>query len=576
MKTHTFYGSLRRAVLLGTALFAFACSQEMDFEEESLRSNAPETGARVVHFQAGAVETKAQFGTPEDGAYPTLWTANDSQVKLSLNYGSAIPADVVPSQDYRSANFAATIDFSGTDGPYTFYCVSPASAAQALSPSREAWKVTIPCEQWPTTGSVDEAGLILASTSLSYDSAQEVENVNLFFSHLTAYGRLSLSNLNLSEGEAVTAVELTITTPFVGDWYWHTSGSSITDFGASSTLTIHTSLTSDIWFACAPVDVSEQAMIVTVYTTEGSYAQLVEFPANRKFNAGYTAVFTVNMDGADFTAGGTASSSDFTLVTDVSSLKAGDEVLLVCTSEGKALGALNSSGNFRDPVDISVSGTSIASAGTATVLTLEAGSVTGTWAFKDGDNYLCSASSSNYLRNSTTRNANSSWSIDIESSGLATIQAQAGSSTYLSYNSGSPRFSCYSNTNQKKVSIYRRTAGGGGVSASDPMLQYSDYGCYLGTGLEWILQSGTDQVTRSYNAEGVLTYTLINPDTVEELEISGYKKTKLKGDNFTVSVNWRRGTSTVLSQDYSMTLIKEQGPKVWLSDGSGKGVIIKK
>jgi uncharacterized protein involved in tellurium resistance len=63
---------------------------------------------------------------------------------------------------------------------------------------------------------------------------------------------------------------------------------------------------------------------------------------------------------------------------------------------------------------------------------------------------------------------------------------------------------------------------------------------------------------------------------VEELEITGYKKVYVKdGSNISISVNWRRGTSTVLSEVYTMTIIKEDGPKVWLSDGT-HGVIIKK
>lgn len=320
-------------------------------------------------------------------------------------------------------------------------------------------------------------------------------------------------------------------------------------------------------------------MTVTVYTSAGCHEQLVEFPSGRKFDAGQVAVFSVNMDGAEFTAAGSGSGSGssgaFELVTDASTLKAGDEVLIVSlapTEEYVALGESN--GNYRLPAGVTVSNNAISDPGEATVLTLKAGTSDGTFAFFDGEHYLSSpTTSNNYLHSTLTSvNANASWSIDI-TNGLATVTAQAGTRTLLKYNSSSPRFSCYS-SGQTDVSIYRRSAGG--VSTSDPMLLNSDYGCYLGTGLEWILSPGTDQVTRSYNSDGILTYTLINPEEVEELEISGYKKDKLKGDNVTISVSWRRGTSYLLNQSYHMTIIKEQGPRVWLSDGSGKGVIIKK
>jgi len=286
------------------------------------------------------------------------------------------------------------------------------------------------------------------------------------------------------------------------------------------------------------------------------------------------------VDCDEYSSGSGSGTGAFTLVTDASTLHAGDEVLIVYTAGAKALGALNTSGNFRDPVDVSISNGSIATEGSATVLTLEAGSTTGTWAFKDGSNYLASQSTANnYLRNSTSITANSSWAVSITNDGLATIQAQAGDRKYLLYNPSQPRFTCYDSADKsgmKKASIYRRTTTGGGTAQADPLLSESEYGCYLGTGYTWTLNAGSDQVTRSYDSNGVQTYTMIDPSDVEELEISGYKKSKVKGDSFEITVSWRKGASILLSQVYSVTLIKEEGPKVWLSDGNGNGVIIKK
>ena len=569
----------RFAFILAIAITAFSCTSEETPEQVvNDGAKAPAAG-RVVHFRALQTGTKAQFGTPEDGLYPTLWTANDSEVKLSLNYGTAIPADVLPSQDFRSATFDATFDFSGVTGPYTFYSVSPASAAQALSPSREAWKVTIPCVQTPTTGSVDEAGIILAATSIAYDEAAAVSMVDLYFNHLTAYGRMSLANMDLQTGETVSAVELTVTTPIVGDWYWNTSGSSITDYGASSTLTINTSGVSDIWFACAPVDVSEEMMTVTVFTNKGFFEQLVEFPANRRFEAGRTAVFTVDMDGADFTSseGGGTPTGDFTLLTDAASLAAGDQIIIANIDANAALGPANTGGNtpYRQAVEVSAVGSVLSNIGTATILTLCDGSTSGTWALDTGSGYLTTTSTKNSLSTASSISDESSWSFSIVG-GEATIVAQSGIYNHLRYNGSSPRFSAYaSSSSTAKPAVYRRSAGGGSASA-DPMLAESEYGCYLGTGLERTFVAGTDQVTRAYSEYDVLTYTIVEPGSVEELEISGYSKGKVKGDPVTVTVNWRIGTTSVLSQSYTMKVIKEEGPKVWLSDGNGNGVIIKK
>ncbi len=410
-------------IILGVVVVASALScarEEIDFVEPMEPQQIQEdNGVRTVTFRALETTTKAQFGDPVNGSYPTLWTANDSELKLSLNYGSALSAGVTPSQDYTTATFSATVDFNKASAPYTFYAVSPASAAQALSLSREAWKVTIPCKQTPTAGSVDEAGIIIAASSAEYSQETSVNVVNMQFEHLTAYGRMSLSNLALAEGETVQSVELTATTPLVGDWFWKCAdGHQLTDFGASSTVTINTTSTSNIWFACAPVTVSDEVLVVRVFTDQGVFEQLTAFPTGSKFTAGKVAVFTINMSGADYTSG-----------------------------------------------------------------------------------------------------------------------------------SSSP---------------------------SDAMLQRTDYGCYLGTGKEWVCATGTNQVTRAYSSTGVQTYTLINPSTVEELEITGFKKSYVKGDAVNVSVKWKKGYMTFLNNNYQMHVIKEEGPKVWLGDGSGMGFIIKK
>ena len=44
----------------------------------------------------------------------------------------------------------------------------------------------------------------------------------------------------------------------------------------------------------------------------------------------------------------------------------------------------------------------------------------------------------------------------------------------------------------------------------------------------------------------------------------------------TLSVKWRRGIHTLLEGSYNMTVAGEDGSKVWLGDGTGKGFILKK
>ena len=89
--------------------------------------------------------------------------------------------------------------------------------------------------------------------------------------------------------------------------------------------------------------------------------------------------------------------------------------------------------------------------------------------------------------------------------------------------------------------------------------------------------AGTDQYLRQYAADGVQTFVILNPANKEQLEITGYKRSLVKGDIATITVSWKKGKSTVInSKTYPVKLVKENGPVVWLADDKGNGFIINK
>lgn len=552
-----------------------ACSREA--ETEITQSNESTSSVTTVRFRAAEVSTRTTFGEKEDGAYPTLWTGSDAAVKLALNFTEAGVAAIIPDEGYRTASFEADIDSEGKEAPYTFYAVSPASAATALSPSREAWNVTIPSVQTPLEASVDEAAQILAATSEPSETVPA--EVNLHFNHLTAYGRFSFKNLELGDA-VVEAVEMTATTPFVGNWYWNCNeGHTLTDNGASSTLTLQTSRTSDLWFACAPVDVSGEIMVFTIYTDQGALVKEVEFPANRHFTSGRIATFTVDMAGIELAE---PASDEFVLVTDASVLQDGDELLILKADETYALSTTQNTNN-RPATSISVSNHTISTVPSdVQILTLEAGTTSGTWYLSTGSGYLANASGSKnklVTVSATSITSNATWTIAFTSAGVATVKAQAGDRNILRFNpnNDSPIFACYA-SGQQDICIFRKggSAGTSGPVAADPITENTEYGCYLGSGLLRRYRIGVDQYSRCYDG-AVQTFTLLGPNDLEQLEISGYRRGLVKGDAVTVTVTWRVGLTRFLSgRSYDMTVVKEEGPKVWLGDGSGNGFIIKK
>lgn len=147
----------------------------------------------------------------------------------------------------------------------------------------------------------------------------------------------------------------------------------------------------------------------------------------------------------------------WTLVTDVSTLSAGDQIVIVAKDSNYALSTTQNTNNRgQATVTKNNENSTVTFVNGVQTITLEVGKTDKTWAFNTGSGYLYAASSSkNYLKTETTLSDNSSWSIDIAEDGTATIKAQ-GSYTrnQLQYNKSSSIFSCYSSS-QQDVVIYK-------------------------------------------------------------------------------------------------------------------------
>ena len=99
-------------------------------------------------------------------------------------------------------------------------------------------------------------------------------------------------------------------------------------------------------------------------------------------------------------------------------------------------------------------------------LTVEAGSTDGTFAFKNGSNYLCVVNGKNSLSTSESKDALSSWTVTFNE-GVPTIMANDGTDNrYIRYNTSSPRFACYK-SGQTDVTLWKQVASG---SVAAPVL----------------------------------------------------------------------------------------------------------
>lgn len=173
-------------------------------------------------------------------------------------------------------------------------------------------------------------------------------SVELAYHHLTAYGRFSLANLD-AESVSMIKIEAPEDVYLAGKWdYFVADGSFVVREGnGSNTISLTTANTTDIWFACAPVDVSNKTLTLTVTTDKGDFVKELTFPANRKFEAGRIAKFTVDMAGVEVEQ--PEGTETEWVATSFADLKAGDQVVIVSTKGTSIYAMTNNNGTSKAP-----------------------------------------------------------------------------------------------------------------------------------------------------------------------------------------------------------------------------------
>lgn len=144
------------------------------------------------------------------------------------------------------------------------------------------------------------------------------------------------------------------------------------------------------------------------------------------------------------------------LVTDATTLAAGDKIVVAASGYNYAMSATQNSNN-RGQAAITKADDTISFTSSSGVCEFTLGGATGAWTFYDtnASGFLYAASSSsNYLRTQTTNDANGQWSISITSN-VATVTSQGtNTNNLMKYNNTSFLFSCYA-SGQKDISLYR-------------------------------------------------------------------------------------------------------------------------
>ena len=395
------------------SVFALASFATVAFGCSACPGIVPEGAERPISFSAEGVGTRTVFGEPAGNTYPTLWTHEDSFVKIILNMDPNATKDaaVSASADYTKAAFSAS--FADAES-YAFYSISPASAWFSSTVANGRLGITVPDLQNPSSSSVDPlAQVLIARTSTS---ATRPDHVDLQFRHWTSYGKITLNNLVLGDA-VIESVDLTAEVAWAGRWWHYFETDTDAAYNGSKTITVKTATDTDIWFACAPVDMSGKKLTVNVRTDKGTHSKTFTMPSGRNFIPGQIARFSVDMSGASF-----KEAVVYELVTDISQLTEYSKVIIAAASDSNpyAISTTQNSPPNRSGTYVSkANGRLIDPSGEVEIFTVLAGLNPGTFSFLTSKSKYIYASntgssSSTGLRSGDSQNVEGSWTITFE------------------------------------------------------------------------------------------------------------------------------------------------------------------
>lgn len=428
---------MRKHFLLGltavAAMCLFSCNKE---------NVTPSESTQTINFTALTPDTKTYFGEKAGTAYPTLWTCNE-QVAVSYNGSAKTTASV--SGNGKSASISAETVVDRNAAEHKFMLASPAAAITSFDKSGDFY-FTIPSVQTPGEGTCDEAAQIIYATA-SCTAEQLNSKISLTFKHLTAYCNMSVV---LPEGAGkVNKIELlTAATGLTGSYGYGSLG--LKEDVKKDELTILTDKTTGIFFACAPADLNGKKLVVTVTTDKGVYEKDIDLTGtNLSFKAGKVSKFTVK----DFKVKALVTES-WNLVTDASTLKVGDELVIASNEKGVVAGNISDDYLSKVTSTFSKDMSTIAELGQgAVVFTL--GGKADAWTLSNSEGKLlgCTAVKKVAWANGTT-----TWKISIGTNSDATIQSTNTSYGRFLYNVQYTRFTTYTsdpNAGMLLPQIYR-------------------------------------------------------------------------------------------------------------------------
>ena len=433
-----------------------SCANDVD--------DAMVNGGELTQKITLSAEKPATVRTEMEGTTP-YWSVGDkigvytAQEKDADNYYLTNDA----TERATKTTFTGTTALSSTLYVYYPYTTNGIAALGA--------KVDIPAQQAPTATSFDGKADIMIAKPVTLD-AEGNQLSDLEFARLGAIVKVVLKdNTSTLAGQHVKTLAMTAASNLTGRVYLDVVNQKLNEeyglyHGQSPTVTaIYTEATqyevngeNATYFVVYPQTLAANSGISFTATTE-EYTITKDITEHVEYalESGKITTFTVNLAAEHIKENETVEwvNNAYNLVPSTNYLEVGDKVVIVATNANNAMGAYGGGNNCSAVAVVKNENNTVEIDDSVNILTVEAGNIDGTFAFKTTGGYLYAASStSNHLKVETNLSNNSSWAVSIVD-GNATVKAQ-GSYTrnWIRYNSSSNLFSCYG-SGQADISIYK-------------------------------------------------------------------------------------------------------------------------
>lgn len=445
---------MRKSFVYAAGLMCLALSIT-DCQKELVDQTTPASEPNFELF-AQPVTTK----TANDGL-DTKWVAKDAINVFHAEAGStAYDSDGrFTVKDIETGRFDGTVSKSlSADKSYDWYAFYPYTSQITTPGDREVGWVTVGGTSQTQTGNGSRAHLAGESCPL-YGIASNVASdkvPSISMNHLTSVIKVSVTN-NSGEDLTVSSVSFTGTEDIVGTYFinfaaspvaYKSSGNAYVSPTASLTVANGEALangsSADFYIALKPFTAKTGS---TLKLAVNGYEKTLTLKNDITFTAGHIKTLGFNVDKK-------IPKKVWTIVTDASTLAAGDKIVIVSNSKKKVAAGIESDYLKETSAQFSSDLSTIESMfADASVFTL--GGSANSWTLSNSDGALLGATAAKKL---AFNKGTTSWKITISESDDATIQNGNNSYGKILYNVNSTRFSTYTsatNVSMLLPQIYR-------------------------------------------------------------------------------------------------------------------------